>query len=313
MTKVLKFPHLAHFAALVAILFWLPVPAGMLLLLSSVEPTPAEAGSTRIQLRCSNHIDLLLDTVFSGALALCLVFGAPGHALAHDAWLRIALPVALGGFVLLLSSMPKFRSHPDTAIVARGLLGMALLLMPLALIASAVKPGHWALTAITAWGVVHGLHLARRLLVRIDPRGVVHDNRMILLGKGSAGRTAAAALTATSLDFSVFSLLVFMAVCEPPTATFVGAGFGGIVNFTLNRNWTFNASGSNRTMVRRYVTVSAASASFNAILVAALLWIPNQHVTIAWAVARALVFLGWNYPLHRDYVFGHDGRSRTIA
>jgi putative flippase GtrA len=312
-TKALDFPHLAHVAALGAILFWFPVPAGLLLLLSTIEPSHADAGSLRMQLRIRDHVDLVLDAVFAGALALCLVVGTPGHALPHDDWLRLALPLALGGAGLLFSKKPESQGLPDPVILARGLFGVGLFLMPLAELASGVKAWGWALTAITAWAVVHALRLGRRLLVCIDPRGVVHDNRMILLGKGSAVRTATTALTATGLDFSVFSTLVFMAVCEPPIATFVGAASGGIVNFTLNRKWTFNASGSNKTMVRRYVTVSAASAFFNATLVAALLWIPNQHVTIAWAVARALVFLGWNYPLHRDYVFGHDGRSQRAA
>lgn len=313
MTKVLDFPHLAHVAALGPILFWFPVPAGVLLLISTFEPSRTQAGSMRIELRHSDRVDAALDALFAGALALCLVVGATGHAFPHDAWSRLALPLALGGLGSFYTGLSSAKSHPDTAIMARALLGVGLLLTPLAELASGVNTWGWALTALTAWGVVHALRLSRRLLVRLDPRGVVHDNPMILLGKGSAVRTATAALTATGLDFSVFSALVFMAVCEPPAATFVGAASGGIVNFTLNRSWTFNASGANKTMVRRYVTVSAASALFNATLVAALLWIPNQHVTIAWAVARALVFLGWNYPLHRDYVFGHDGRSHRAA
>ena len=312
MTKVLDFPHVAHIAALAAMLFWFPVPAGLLLLLSALQPTRDEAASLRIQLRVKSRSDLLLDALFAGALSLRLLVGSAAQAIPHDGWPRLALPVALGGVGLLLSKT-ETRSHHDTVIVARALLGAGLVLMPLAAIVSGVNASGWALTAITAWGVVHALRLGRGLLVRLDPRGVVSDNRMILLGKGSAVRTAAAALTATCLDFSVFSALVYLSACEPPTATFLGAASGGIVNFTLNRNWTFNASGSNKTMLRRYVTVSAASAFFNATLVAALLWVPNQHATIAWAVARVLVFLGWNYPLHRDDVFGHDGGSRRAA
>jgi putative flippase GtrA len=143
--------------------------------------------------------------------------------------------------------------------------------------------------------------------MQLDSKGVVRGYRLILSGKGGATRNAMAALTATAVDFALFSALVAVA-CSPPLATLLGAALGGIVNFTVNRTWTFDASGSKRTMARRYVVVSAVSAALNAGVVAALLWIPNQHVTICWLVARGLIFLGWNYPLHRDYVFAHGGR-----
>src|SRR5690606_12363278 len=135
--------------------------------------------------------------------------------------------------------------------------------------------------------------------------GVVQHPRLVLIGKGGAARNATAALLATTADFTVFSALVTLGAASPPAATFVGAACGGVINFTLNKCWTFTSSGSSATMFRRYSRVSTTSALLNPRLVAALLWIPAQHVTIAWLIARALIFLGWNYPLQRDYVFAH--------
>jgi putative flippase GtrA len=173
------------------------------------------------------------------------------------------------------------------------------------------NPLHIAFAAFAVLGVVQLLKLARALLMRVDSAGVVRGTRLILIGKGSAVRNATAAALATGADYSVFSSLVALTACGPPVATFIGAACGGMINFTLNRNWTFSASGSNRTMARRYVTVSAGSALLNAGLVAAFLWIPNQNLSLVWVVARGLVFLGWNYPLQRDYVFAHTKRGQA--
>ncbi len=219
-------------------------------------------------------------------------------------------PWSLAGLSLLVAGARTIapRTSAGSAAIARALLAAALLLTPVAAAVAHIPASGWLVTACAAWAAVHLLSQARSLLMRLDPNGVVRGYRLILSGKGGAGRNAMAALTATAIDFALFSALVAVG-CSPPVATLLGAVCGGGVNFTVNRTWTFEASGSNRTMARRYVLVSAASAALNASMVAALLWIPNQHVTICWLVARGLIFLGWNYPLHRDYVFAHGGRA----
>lgn len=219
-------------------------------------------------------------------------------------------PWSLAGLSLVVAGARTIapRASANSASIARALLAAALLLTPVATAIAHIPPYAWAITACAAWAAVHLLSQARALLMHLDPNGVVRGYRLILSGKGGATRNALAALTATGVDFVLFSSLVALA-CSPPVATLLGAACGGVINFTVNRTWTFDASGSKRTMARRYVLVSAASAALNASMVAALLWIPHQHVTVCWLVARGLIFLGWNYPLHRDYVFAHGGRT----
>lgn len=219
-------------------------------------------------------------------------------------------PWSLAGLSLVVAGARTIvpRASAGSATIARALLAAALLLTPVAAALARIPPSGWAITACAVWAAVHLLSQARALLMHLDSSGVVRSYRLIVSGKGGAARNAMAALTATGVDFALFSLLVALN-CSPPVATLLGAACGGVINFTVNRTWTFDASGSNRRMARRYVLVSAASAALNASVVAALLWIPHQHVTVCWLVARGLIFLGWNYPLHRDYVFAHGGRA----
>lgn len=250
-----------------------------------------------------NRLRPFLDLGFAAAVIAGQTLGAartPMHGLGP--WSLAGLSLVVAGARILAP-----RASRGSATLARALLAIALMLTPLAAFTAHIPPSAWAITACTAWAAVHLLSQARAVLMRLDSNGVVRGYRLILSGKGGATRNAMAALTATVIDFVLFSVLVALD-CSPPIATLLGATSGGVVNFTVNRTWTFDASGSSRTMARRYVLVSAASAALNASMVAALLWIPNQQVTTCWLVARGLIFLGWNYPLHRDYVFAHGGR-----
>jgi len=294
---------LAHVGATAAALFGQLAFAGVLLLASTFE---LRRPGWRIALT-RDSLDSRLGRLFDFGVATALI---AGQALATPkSTIHGSGPWTLAGLSLVVAGARAIspRTGASSTAIARALLALALLLTPLAEAIAHISPSAWAITACTAWAAVHVLTQARRALMHLDSNGVVRGYRMILSGKGGATRNAAAALMATGIDFALFSTLVKLGVL-PPVATLLGAVSGGIVNFTMNRSWTFDASGSKRTMARRYVLVSGASAALNASLVAALLWIPEQHVTISWLVARGLIFLGWNYPLHRDYVFAHGGR-----
>ncbi len=304
--------NVAHFAASAALLFFPPVAAGVMLLLSLVRkrrfgswwPDLVLAGSTS---------QAFLDVTFTLALSASLALGALSHSMSAPApELVLWLPPLMGALSLASARAHAWSGRTNTTGgVARLLLALGLVLTPFATALSHMTSAYWAVTVLAAWGAIHALQLARAVLMRLDPQGVARQNRIKLLGKGSALRNAAAAFSATAIDFAVFSGLVQANLCSPPIATFVGAALGGLFNFTINRKWTFRASGSGKTMARRYVTVSATSAALNASMVAVLMWLPNQHVAVVWVVARGLVFLGWNYPLHRDYVFGHSEASSS--
>ena len=63
----------------------------------------------------------------------------------------------------------------------------------------------------------------------------------------------------------------------------------------------------------RYLLVSASSAVLNSGLVALLLLLPAMPYALVWLIVRGLVFATWNYPLHRDYVFGTSDRVLAPA
>jgi putative flippase GtrA len=140
--------------------------------------------------------------------------------------------------------------------------------------------------------------LRRRLADPVAPAGGGG-----FLGRGSLGRNALAGGAATLVDFVVFRGLHDGAGLWPSYATFLGCLVGAIFNFTLNRSWAFESSGPVPRMARRYAVVSGFSAVFNALGVAALLLLPGLGASAAWFLARVAVFVGLNYPLHRDYVF----------
>jgi putative flippase GtrA len=119
------------------------------------------------------------------------------------------------------------------------------------------------------------------------------------------GRYAATSALATATDFALAGSLHSASV-GPAAATFIGCVAGGAVSFRLSRTWTFQA-GSSRALpqILRFVVVWATSALLNSTGVPALLaWAPS--FAVAWLTVRAAVYLGWNYPLSRWFVFSAD-------
>jgi phosphatidylglycerophosphate synthase/putative flippase GtrA len=131
------------------------------------------------------------------------------------------------------------------------------------------------------------------------------------LQQGGPVRNLVAALVATGMDFAFVLFLVSKLDLPAWLATAVGCVFGGGVNFAVNRIWTFASHGPRLTQASRYVLVSTTSALLNSAGVAALLLLPHIDYRFCWVLVRLAVWLGWNYPLHRDYVFDDDHLKGT--
>lgn len=116
-------------------------------------------------------------------------------------------------------------------------------------------------------------------------------------------RSMVTSVVATASDFVAASGLHSVKV--PATAaTILGCMVGGCVAFALNRNWAFYAGdGRKRTQVLRFLFVWATSALLNAAGVGLLLLPGGGHFTNAWLMTRGVVYLAWNYPLLRWFVF----------
>jgi putative flippase GtrA len=115
-------------------------------------------------------------------------------------------------------------------------------------------------------------------------------------------RGALTSSLATAADFVAANLLHALKV-PAAVSTILGCIVGGVVAFSLNRNWAFHArAGRKRTQLMRFGLVWGGSALLNAAGVSLFLT-PDGHFTKAWLVTRGVVYLGWNYPLLRYFVF----------
>lgn len=112
-----------------------------------------------------------------------------------------------------------------------------------------------------------------------------------------------AAAVATGVDFAVVVALVQGLSFKPSLATLLGAAVGALTNFTLNRVVTFRSTDTVLPQAARYAAVSGSSALLNAGGVALLAFHPALDYRLAWWLVRGAVWLFWNYPLQRSYVF----------
>ncbi|MEZ0314034.1 MAG: GtrA family protein [Myxococcota bacterium] len=167
------------------------------------------------------------------------------------------------------------------------------------------RPMHWlAVGGICLLAVstqITALQRFKFLLAALS-ENVRRNSGWLRTGRGSALRNIFAAVVATAVDFTSVLLFVY-AKLPPPLATACGCVVGAVVNFTINRVWTFASHDLTLPQARRYTFVSFTSALLNSGGVAVILLLPDVDYRIAWVIVRGAVFALWNFPLQRDYVF----------
>ncbi len=146
------------------------------------------------------------------------------------------------------------------------------------------------------------------VLGKLDPS----YNRSARNEGGMLAKNLVAAVAATAVDFIIVLMLVKVVALPAWVATAFGCIVGGVVNFTMNRVWTFQSDGPPVTQAWKYTFVSASSALLNSGGVALLALLPALDFRLAWAIVRVAVFVAWNYPLHRDYVFTEDDPEGAV-
>ncbi len=167
-------------------------------------------------------------------------------------------------------------------------------------------PMHWvAVGGIVVLAIGTQLTALRRFVhvlrqLPASPR----DGGWIVPPKMVAAASLSAAI-ATVADFGLVSVLVELAALQPWLATALGCAFGAVLNFAVNRRFVFHSRGRRRPQMARYGLVSTTSALLNAGGVAVLL-LPGLDYRFAWILVRLAVFVGWNLPLQRDYVYPSD-------
>ena len=227
----------------------------------------------------------------------------------RDSWMLTVVMVALVGTFLV--SYVRARGEALGASVQVGLMQrperVVMLGFALAFndgVARLLGPGDWllvgALVFIALGANVTALHRLIHVLGALDDpasgAGVFSDRRGV-------PRAVVSATLATGLDFGAVMALVTIVGVSPWLATALGCVIGALVNFTVNRVWTFVSREQVAPQALRYAIVSSASALLNSGGVAVALLLPWPDYRPAWVLVRVLVFLCWNYPLQRDFVY----------
>ena len=118
-------------------------------------------------------------------------------------------------------------------------------------------------------------------------------------------RSQVSAFIASVVDLLVMVLLVEGPNITPRFATVAGNVSGGVVNFLINRKWTFLATdGHILPQARRYLMVWLGYIALNyAAIVVGTNWL-GLHYLLVKLIAAIGLGVGYNYLLHKHFVYG---------
>lgn len=127
-------------------------------------------------------------------------------------------------------------------------------------------------------------------------------------------RNTITSLFTTALDFGVLLLLVEVFHVYYVIATFCGTVAGATSNFLINRVWSFEATnrtshGHARWQLVRFLPVQAGSSGLQTLGV----WGFTERAHLPYLgsklVVAVLVYILWNYPMNRWFVFRKFSRA----
>lgn len=120
----------------------------------------------------------------------------------------------------------------------------------------------------------------------------------------TAVRHQICAFIATLLDFSVLIICVELFKFSYIPSVAIGALWGGVSNFLLNHSWVFlGRRVSIRTKAYRYFIIMIYSLLLNTLLVYLLTEFMYSHYMVSRLISAVLVSIGFNFPIHKLYVF----------
>lgn len=291
---------------------WLFLGSGILDVLDGrvarVRKTASPAGAA---------LDSVLDRYADGAFLMGLTWYY------RDTWVLLPLLAAFLG----TSMVPYVRARGEgLGVSLRGgmmqrlervlFLGCGVAFAPVveALVSPADKrPMHWLAVAgilfVAGLSNVTAVGRLRSLLRALAPahRRQRREPWVFLALHSVAGGVA------TGVDFVIYRGLAEGIGFGAFSATAMGCVAGAVVNYTLNRVFTFRSKSAVTPQFARYTLVSGVSAALNASGVALLLLLPDMNASLGWWLARAAVYLAWNFPAHRDYVFAEAAWSDKLT
>jgi putative flippase GtrA len=122
--------------------------------------------------------------------------------------------------------------------------------------------------------------------------------------RNSLVRSILTSIFSTAVDFGTLMGLVELFDVHYVLATFLGTLTGFVANFLINRHWAFEATkGKLHWQVVRAVPVQAGSTGLQTLGV----WVFDSFLGLRyWSakiVVATLVYMCWNYPMNRFWVF----------
>jgi len=117
-------------------------------------------------------------------------------------------------------------------------------------------------------------------------------------------RSVLTSLLTTALDFGTLIGLTELCGVNYVLATWIGTIVGSLSNFTINKVWAFYAHDMPAMpAVARFVLVQAGASGLHT----AGVWVMTKFFRFPYPVSKlvvaATVYLVWNYPLNRHFVF----------
>lgn len=117
-------------------------------------------------------------------------------------------------------------------------------------------------------------------------------------------RSLVTSLATTALDFGTLVGLTELAGVNYVLATWLGTVVGALANFIINKLWAFSARDAPAApALGRFVVVQAGASALHTAGVWALTRFARFPYPASKAVVAATVYLIWNYPLNRRWVF----------
>lgn len=127
-------------------------------------------------------------------------------------------------------------------------------------------------------------------------------------------RNTLTSILTTGLDIVTLLIAVELFHVHYVLATLLGTVVGATSNFFINRHWSFQASGGRaRWQMVRFLPVQAGSSALQTLGVWFLTEIGMLPYFASKLVVAVVVYLIWNYPMNRYFVFPSRASSAGPA
>jgi putative flippase GtrA len=126
-----------------------------------------------------------------------------------------------------------------------------------------------------------------------------------VITRSTFGRSVLTSIFSTAVDYGVLNALYYVLGVDYRIATFIASTVGFLTNFTLNRYWAFEArGGALHWQLVRGLPIQAGSTALQVLGMQLFVGGFGIAVAISKLIVSALVYLVWNYPMNRHFVFG---------